>query len=257
MDALPNLKVVSNFGVGVDHINLDDAKSRGIPVGNTPDCLNETVADMAFALLLSSARNVVEGDRIARDPQTKEFAMNWFGSEVNGATLGIVGLGRIGEKIAKRALGFDMKVVYYSRHRNENAEKQFGAVYADLEGLLRQSDFVVLVVPLTSHTKHMISTAQFECMKPTATLINMARGGVVDHDALLKALDSGKLLKAALDVTEPEPLPRGHPLLSNKKVTFTPHLGSATLECRRRMTGMSVTNLSAGLKGEELRWKPY
>jgi len=254
LDAFPSLKVVSNFGVGVDHINLTDARERSIPVGNTPDCLNDTVADMAFALLLGSARNLIQGDAFTRDPETKKFNMAWFGAQVSGKTIGIVGFGRIGQKIAKRANGFDMKILYYCRNRKTEIEDKFEATYASLEQLLQESDFVVLIVPLTSETRNLIGRTELQLMKKTAFLINVARGGVVEHDALLEALENNWIAGAGLDVTEPEPLPRDHRLLANKKVTFTPHFGSATLETRRKMTEMSVENLRLGLEEKKLNW---
>ncbi|KAL9954995.1 hypothetical protein ACROYT_G042588 [Oculina patagonica] len=255
MDLFPNLKVISNFGVGVNHIDIAAANERGIAVGNTPGVLTECTADMAFALLMASARNVVEGDRIARSPETKQFSYlhGYYGSMVSGSTIGIVGLGQIGCAVAKRANGFDMKVLYYSRNRKEVKEKQFGAQYCNsLKDLLRQSDFVVLCTPLTNETTNMITAREFSLMKPTATLVNISRGGVVNHTDLTNALQNGVIRAAALDVTEPEPLPRDHPLLKLSNVTFTPHFGSATADTRMKMMEVVMMNLKAGLKGEKL-----
>lgn len=255
MDLFPNLKVISNVGVGVNHIDLSAASERRIAVGNTPGILSDATADMAFALLLASARNVVEGDRIARCPETKEFTHlhAYYGTQVSGSTIGIVGMGKIGSAVAKRANGFDMTVVYHNRTRREVDEKKFGAQYCSrLEELLSQSDFVVLCIPLTSETKHMITAKELSLMKPTATLINIARGAVVNHDDLTFALQTGVIKAAALDVTEPEPLPRDHALLKLPNVTFTPHFGSATASTRVKMMEVALMNLKAGLRGEKL-----
>eukprot|EP01119_Soliformovum_irregulare_P012873 TRINITY_DN3365_c0_g1_i1.p1 TRINITY_DN3365_c0_g1~~TRINITY_DN3365_c0_g1_i1.p1 ORF type:complete len:324 (-),score=81.30 TRINITY_DN3365_c0_g1_i1:22-972(-) len=257
MDLFPNLKVISGFGVGVDHIDVEEATKRGIAVGNTPEVLDDTVADMTFALILSAARNVVIGDEICRAPDTVKYDNSFWGVQVSHSTIGIVGMGRIGLKIAQRAKGFSMSIAYHNRHRDETAEKQTGAEYMDkLDDLLAASDFVVLMVPLTESTKKMISDAQFAKMKSNAILINMARGGVVDHDALTRALDEGKIRGAGLDVTDPEPLNRDHPLLKNKKVVFTPHSGSATLYAREKMAALSARNLHLGLEGKRLERSP-
>jgi glyoxylate reductase len=253
MDGMPRLRIISNFGVGVDHIDLDAARQRGIPVGNTPGILDGATADMTFALLLAAARNVAAGDRYARsDAFTHYDPRLLLGQEVHGATLGIVGMGGIGRQVARRARGFDMTILYHNRRRDPQAEAELGARYATLPDLLRQADFVTLNVPLTAETRHMIGREQLALMKPTAMLINAARGGVVDHAALLEALQQRRIGGAALDVTEPEPLPRDHPLLTLDNVVIAPHLGSATHQTRRRMAELSVENLLAGLRGEEL-----
>jgi glyoxylate reductase len=253
MDRIPNLRVISNFGVGVDHINLADARARGIAVGNTPNLLNAAVADMAFALMLAAARNVVSGDRFARSPAFTHYDPNvMHGVDVQGATLGIVGMGNIGRQIARRALAFDMHVLYHNRRANLRAEAELGVIYAKLPDLLQHSDFVVLITPLTPETYHLIGREQLRMMKPTAILVNVARGGVVDHDALLEALHEKWIHAAALDVTEPEPLPRRHPLLQLENVVITPHLGSAATQTRQKMAQRTVDNLLAGLSGERL-----
>ncbi len=253
MDHMPNLRVISNFGVGVDHINLDDARARGIAVGNTPGLVDGATADMTFALLMAVARNVVVGDRYARSPQFTVYDPNILhGYEVYGTTLGIVGMGNIGRQVARRARGFDMRILYHNRHPNPQAEAELGATYASLEELLAQADYVTLNVPLTPETRHLIGREQLRQMKPTAFLINVARGGVVDHDALVEALTQGWIAGAALDVTEPEPLPRDHPLLRMENVVIAPHLGSATRQTRHRMARRAVDNLLAGLRGEPL-----
>ena len=253
LDRMPRLKVISNFGVGVDHIDLDAARQRGIPVGNTPGILDGATADMTFALLLAAARNLVAGDCYARTDAFTHYDPNLLlGQEVHGATLGIVGMGNIGRQVARRARGFDMTVLYHNRRRDPRAEAELGAIYVTLPDLLRQADFVTLNVPLTSETRGLIGREQLALMKPAAMLINAARGGVVDHEALLAALEQGQIGGAALDVTEPEPLPRNHPLLKLDNVIIVPHLGSATHQTRRKMAELSIANLRAGLLGEEL-----
>ena len=253
LDAAPAARVVSNNGVGVDHIDLSAAAARGIPVGNTPGVLNGATADQAFALLLAAGRRLVEGDRYARGPDFHRFDPSYMlGREVHGATLGIIGMGRIGEQVARRARGFGMTVVYCNRRRNEAAEVALGATFAPLDDLLERSDYVVLTVPLTTETRGLIGRAELARMKPTASLVNVARGAVVDVDALSDALRGRRLHAAALDVTDPEPLPRDHPILSLPNVIITPHLGSATVETRRRMAELSVDNLMLGLAGKPL-----
>jgi len=253
MDQMPGLRVISNFGVGVDHIDLKGAKERGIPVGNTPNVLDGATADMTFGLLLAGARNIVRGDHFARGPDFVEYDPSFMlGQEVHQQVLGIVGLGNIGYQVARRAQGFDMKVLYHNRNRNAKAEADLGVLYASLDELLAQSDFVALNVPLNDETRGMIGRRELDLMKKSAVLVNAARGGVVDHEALLQTLVAGKLHAAALDVTEPEPLPRDHPLLALDNVIVIPHLGSATEQTRQAMSERSVGNLLAGLKGEEL-----
>jgi glyoxylate reductase len=252
-DRHPGVRVVSNFGVGVDHIDVRAATARGIPVGNTPGILDGATADLAFALLLAAGRRVVEGDRYARGPDFTRFDPSFMlGREVHGATLGILGMGRIGRQVAMRARGFGMTVLYHNRTRSDEAEVALGARYAARDVLLGTSDYVVLTVPLTAETRGLIGRAELAQMKPTAVLVNVARGAVVDADALCEALAAGRLHAAALDVTDPEPLPRDHPLLRLDNVIITPHLGSASVETRRRMAEVSVENLLAGLEGKPL-----
>lgn len=253
MDRMPNLRVISNFGVGVDHIHLGDAKTRGIAVGNTPRLVDGATADLTFALLMAVARNLIIGDRYARSAEFTVYDPNLLhGYEVHGATIGIVGMGNIGQQVARRARGFDMTVLYHNRKRNEAAEAELGATYLPLDDLLQQADFVTLNVPLTAETRHLIGREQLRRMRPTAFLINVARGGVVDHDALVEALQKGWIAGAALDVTEPEPLPRDHPLLRMDNVVIAPHLGSATRQTRYNMARRAVDNLLAGLEGRPL-----
>lgn len=250
LDRMPNVRVVSNHGVGVDHIDVAAANARNIPVGNTPGCLDGATADLTFALILATARNVVIGDHFARSAEFTVYEPSLLiGKEVNGATLGIVGLGRIGKQVAKRGRAFDMKILYHNRQRDLAAEVEFDAEYRSLDGLLAESDFVALNCPLTSETTNLISTAQFATMKRSAILVNMARGGVVDTDALYEALSTGRICGAGIDVTQPEPLPRNHPLLRLQNLVITPHLGSASDRTRRRMIEMTIDNLRAGLVG--------
>lgn len=253
LDRLPGVKVISNYGVGVDHIQLAEAKRRGIPVGNTPDILNGATADMAMALLLSSARRLVEGDRYARSPAFTHYDPGYIlGREVHGAMLGIFGLGRIGSEIARRAAAFDMTVLYHNRRRREDLEGSLGVRYVTRDQLLADSDYVALSVPLTEETRGLIGEPELAQMKPTAILVNVSRGPVVDTEALTRALAAKQIYAAALDVTDPEPLPRDHPLLKLDNVVIAPHLGSATDQTRRRMAEISVENLLAGLRGQPL-----
>ena len=255
MDRVPHLKVISNHGVGVDHIDVVAARQRSIPVGNTPGCLDASTADMTMALLLATARNVVIGDHYARSPEFTHYdPAHMIGYEVSGSTLGIVGLGRIGRQVARRALAFDMTVLYHNRRRDEAAERELGVKYVGLDDLLRQSDFVSLNCPLTAETTNLIGQRELALMKPTGILLNIARGPVVDHDALYAALHSRRIAGAGLDVTAPEPLPRNHPLLSLSNLVITPHLGSASNRTRQRMMEMTVENLRLGLAGKPLSW---
>jgi len=252
LEALPSLRVISNFGVGYDHIDAKAARDHGVPVGHTPGVLSAACADLAFGLLIAVARNLIPGAQFAHDKNTKAFT-TWLGTEVSGATLGIIGFGRIGVEIARRgALGFGMKVLYHSRHPTTNNET-FGAIYcAEVKDLLQQADFVVLSMPYTTQTRHFMNAQSLSWMKKSAFLINVARGGVVDQDALVKALNSGVIAGAGLDVTEPEPLPRDHPLLTAKNVVILPHFGSATTTTRKKMFDLALSNLVAGLEGNLL-----
>jgi glyoxylate reductase len=250
---LPALRVISNFGVGVDHINVAAAAARGVPVGNTPGILDGATADMAFALLLAAGRRLVEGDRYARGPNFLHYDPSYLlGREVHGSVLGVLGMGRIGEQVARRARGFGMTVLYHNRRRRPAAEEALTARYVSRDELLATADYVVLTVPLTAETQRLIGWAELERMKPTAILVNISRGAVVDTAALTEALAARRIYAAAVDVTDPEPLPRDHPLLRLDNVIITPHLGSATEQTRRRMAEVSVENLLAGLSGRPL-----
>jgi lactate dehydrogenase-like 2-hydroxyacid dehydrogenase len=245
----PLLKVVSNMAVGVDNVNVPAATARGIPVGHTPGVLTEATADMAMALMLSAARRVVEGDRFVHDGQWQTWGPRiLLGLDLEGAQLGILGFGRIGKAVARRAQGFGMRL----RYCDHDATPAYGAEPMDFEELLQSSDFLTLHVPLTAATAGLIDAHSLGLMKPGAVLINTSRGGVVDHDALHQALQSGHLFAAALDVTEPEPLPVDHPLLQLTNCIVVPHVGSASKGARERMAMMAAENLLAGLRGERL-----
>ena len=254
LDSAPRLKVVSQMAVGVDNVDVAEFTRRGIPLGYTPDVLSGATADLAFALLLAAARRVVETDRWVRAGNWK-LAFHptyWLGADVGGATLGIVGLGKIGLEVARRARGFGMKLLYSSRTRKVAEEAELGIEYTDLPTLLRRSDFVSLHVPLTPETRHLIRESELSLMKPTAILISTARGPVVDSKALYAALKEGRIGAAALDVTDPEPIPADDPLLTLDNLVVTPHIGSASVGSRKAMAMLAARNLLAGLKGERL-----
>ena len=251
LDRAPELKMIANFGVGFNNIDVSAATARGIMVSNTPDVLTDATADLSMALILSIGRRIVEADRHTRNGQFLYWAPFYFlGQEISGKTLGIVGLGRIGQAVARRAAGFNMKVIYHN-HRPLAPEqaKQFSALQpVALDSLLKEADFVSLHVPLTPETRHIIGSKELALMKPSAYLINTARGPVVDEAALVKALQQGKIAGAGLDVYEDEPtLSPG--LIDLPNVILLPHMGSATLETRRRMANLAVDNLLAGLEG--------
>lgn len=251
MDAAPGLKVISNFAVGYDNIDIAAATARKIPVGNTPGVLTDTSADLAFALLLSAARRIVEGERYIKDGRWKTWSPSMLlGYDVHHATLGIVGLGRIGQAVARRAKGFDMRLLYAGG--SDSAAAELGAEKRSLDDLLRESDFVSLHMPYKPETHHLIGARELSLMKPSAVLVNTARGGVVDPMALYEALKGGRIAYAALDVTEPEPIPLDHPLLTLDNCLIVPHIASASIATRDKMAMMAAANLLAGLKGERL-----
>jgi glyoxylate reductase len=253
MDACPRLRVVSNYAVGFDNLDIPAGSSRGILMGNTPGVLTETTADFAFALLMASARRIVEGADYVRADRWKTWGpLLLLGVDVHHATLGLVGLGRIGVEMAKRARGFEMRVIYYDVIRHEDFEQQYGLTYAPLEDVLAQADFVSIHTPLTPETHHLMNRERFALMKSSAILINTSRGPVVDADALLDALQSGKIAGAALDVTEPEPLAADSPLVQLSNCLVVPHIASASRVTRGKMADIAAGNLIAGLKGEAL-----
>ena len=250
--AAPRLKVVANMAVGYDNIDLEAAHRHGVTITNTPGVLDETTAYLAFALLLATARRLTEAERLLRQGQWKGWSPLWLaGKDVYGAVLGIVGLGRLGQAVARRARGFGMKVLYAGRRRNPPAETELGVEYRTLPDLLRESDFVSLHVPLTEETRGLIGKGELALMKPDAILINTARGAVVDEAALIEALSGGRLLAAGLDVFAVEPLPSDHPLLGLPNVVALPHLGSASVATRTRMARLAADNLLAVIGGEE------
>jgi len=249
----PSLKVISQYAVGFDNIDVAGATARGIPVGNTPGVLTQATADFTWTLLMAAARRVVEGDRYARAGNWKTWSPTLLlGPDVFGATLGIVGLGRIGQAVARRARGFEMRVLYSDPTPNPQAEQELGAVYVSLDDLLAQSDFISLHTPLNPATHHLFGMPQFERMKSSAILINTSRGPVIDPQALYSALFSRKIAAAALDVTEPEPLPLDSPLYTLDNLIIAPHIASASIQARDQMARMAALNLLAGLRGEKL-----
>ena len=242
--AAPKLKVIANYAVGYDNIDVDAASARGIQVGNTPDALTEATADLTFALLMAAARRITEAAAFARSGQWKTWEPGGFlGADVYGATLGIIGLGRIGQAVARRAAGFGMEVLTTETRDQHN-----------LEHLLSRSDFVSIHLPLTEGTRNLIGAHAFSLMKPTAILVNTARGPIVDRDALAQALHTGQIAGAALDVTMPEPLAPDDPLWEAPNLLVVPHIGSATWSARERMTEIAVENILTGLDGKPL---PY
>jgi glyoxylate reductase len=250
----PGLKVVSNFAVGFDNIDVAACTKRGIPVGNTPGVLTETTADLAFALLMAAARRLPEGYDYVRAGRWRTWGpMLLLGQDVHGATLGIVGFGRIGREMARRASGFGMRVLYHDVNQaTPEDEQQLNATRVGLDALLAESDFISLHTNLTPETRHMLNAQAFSAMKPTAMVVNTSRGPVIDHDALVEALRDGVIAGAALDVTDPEPLPADHPLLSLPNCLVVPHVASASVRTRGLMARMAADNLLAGLRGERL-----
>jgi glyoxylate reductase len=253
MDAAgPGLRVISNHAVGFDNIDVDAATGRGIPVGNTPGILTNATADMAFALMMAAGRRVVEAEKFLRDGKWKTWGPSLLlGVDFAGATLGIVGFGRIGQAVAKRASGFDMRVLYNDPSASPQYPK-LNAVSTELDTLLDESDFVSLHVPLSPGTRHLVDVAFLAKMKPNAVLVNTSRGGVLNQSALYKALKAKRIFAAALDVTDPEPLPLDSPLLELDNCIIVPHIASASVQSRDLMAYLSAKNLIAGLNGEKL-----
>lgn len=248
----PGLKVVSNHAVGFDNIVVADATARGIPVGNTPGILTDATADFAFALLMAAARRVSEAERYLRAGKWVTWGPSTLlGVDLVGKTLGLVGFGRIGRAVARRASGFDMRVLYFDPFAVPAPELNAVPV-ATLDELLRQSDFVSLHTPLLPETRHLVNADFLSKMKPTAILVNTSRGGVVDQQALYEALREKRIFAAALDVTDPEPLPLDSPLLTLENCLIAPHIASASEKTRDDMAVLSANNLIAGLKGQRL-----
>jgi glyoxylate reductase len=255
IDSAPDLRVISQCAVGHDNIDVAAATARGICVGNTPGVLTNATADFAFALLMAAARRLGEAVDFVRQGRWETWGLTvLLGQEVFGATLGIIGLGRIGQALARRARGFDMRILYHDRVRQPQLETALGVEYRSFVDLLRQSDFVSLHVNLSDDTKGLIDKHALSLMKPTAILINTSRGQVVDSHALYQALSQGQIAYAALDVTDPEPLPASHELLTLSNLLVAPHIASATVASRNQMALMAVRNLVAGVHNKPL---PY
>nr|WP_286169986.1 D-glycerate dehydrogenase [Halocella sp. SP3-1] len=253
LDVNPALKVIANYAVGYNNIDIKACTERGIPVSNTPGVLTDTTADFAWTLLMVTARRVVEADRFTRAGKYKGWGpMMFLGGDIYGKTLGVIGMGRIGQSFAKRARGFNMNVIYYDVYRRTSEEeKKWGIKYRELDTLLEEADFVSLHVPLIPETEHLIGEKELKLMKKTAYLINTARGPIVDEKALVEALKNGEIAGAGLDVYEEEPeLASGLTELDN--VTLAPHIASASIETRTKMAEMAVENLLAGLKGQDM-----
>ena len=248
-----NLKVVANISVGYNNFDVPAITAAGVMATNTPDVLTDTTADFGFALLMATARRITESEHWVRAGKWDQWSIvnNPLGMDLHHSTVGIIGMGRIGQGIAKRALGFGMKVIYHNRsHLSDADEKACGATYVSKEELLRTADHVVLVLPYTAQNHHTIGAAEIAMMKPSATLINIARGGIVDDVALAQALQSGKIFAAGLDVFEGEP--QVHPeLLKCSNIVLAPHIASATEKTRRAMVDLAVENLRAALDGKK------
>lgn len=254
LDAAPRLKVVSNFAVGFNNIDVPAATARGIAVGNTPGVLTDATADMAFCLLIAAARLLVEGHSYTVAGRWKTWEpLGHLGQDLVGRTLGVVGMGRIGYALAKRChAGWNMKILYHDVHRNESAERDFQAKAVDFDTLLGESDFISVHADLNEKTRRMFSTAQFQKMKKSAVFLNSARGPLVDQKALYEALKSGTIFAAGLDVTDPEPPARDDPLLKLPNVVIAPHIASATVGTRNAMAEICAANLLAGVRGAML-----
>ncbi|CAM5223026.1 Glyoxylate reductase OS=Ureibacillus acetophenoni OX=614649 GN=SAMN05877842_12018 PE=3 SV=1 [Ureibacillus acetophenoni] len=252
IDKAPNLKVISNMAVGYNNIDVDTATKKGIMVTNTPDVLTETTADLTFTLLMATARRLVEASDFLRDGKWETWSPNLLtGQDIYGATIGIIGMGRIGEAVARRTKGFNMNLLYHNRSRNPDVEQELGATYVSMETLLSESDFVVVMTPYTAETRNLITAEQLKLMKKSAILINTARGGIVNEADLYEALVNGVIWGAGLDVFEKEPVPADHPLLTLPNVVTLPHIGSASIATRLKMANLAAENLILALKGEK------
>ena len=255
LEKAKHLKVVSTMAVGFDNIDIGECTRRGIPVGNTPDVLTETTADFAFALMMAGARRIMEGVAYVQQGHWHTWSPTLFlGQDLYGATLGIIGFGRIGQAVAKRAVGFNMKVIAYRSSRNQKSMDSLGSTvdHVDLPTVLSHSDFITLHVPLTKETTHLIGAQELALMKNTAVLVNTSRGPVIDSKALYRALSQGDIGYAALDVTDPEPISADDPLLTISNCLIVPHIASASVATRTKMAMMAAENLLAGLEGRPL-----
>lgn len=250
LEKATKLKVVSNMAVGYNNIDVEAATKKGIIITNTPGVLTETTADLTFALLMATARRIPEASQFLREGKWETWSpMLLTGQDIYNSTLGIIGLGRIGEALVKRAKGFDMNVLYHNRSRKPEVERELGIQYATLEELLKQSDYVCIMTPYTLETKNMIRKEHFKLMKETSILINTARGGIVNENDLYQALIDGDIWAAGLDVFEQEPVPLEHPLMSLPNVVTLPHIGSASIATRTKMASVATTNLVQALEG--------
>ncbi|WP_102348887.1 2-hydroxyacid dehydrogenase [Bacillus sp. Marseille-P3661] len=250
MDKASNLKVISTMAVGYNNIDIQAATDRRIIVTNTPGVLTETTADLTFALLMATSRRLIEASDFLRNGKWKTWSpLLLSGQDIHGSTLGIIGLGSIGQAVARRAKGFNMNVLYYNRSRKLEAEKELGVQYVEKDQLLQESDFVVLLTPFTSETKHLIDAKELSLMKNTAILINTSRGEVVNEVALYESLKEGQIWAAGLDVFQQEPVPTDHPLLTLPNVVTLPHIGSASMQTRTAMAYLAADQLMDGLKG--------
>ncbi len=254
LDAAPRLRVVSNYAVGFNNVDIGAATARGVLVGNTPGVLTDDTADMAFCLLIAAARRLVDGHQYSQSGQWKTWEpMGHLGQDLVGRTLGVVGMGRIGYALAKRcARGWDMQVLYHDVHRNERAETELGACQAELDVLLRESDFVSVHTDLNEKTRGLFNAERFRMMKPTAVFVNTARGPIVVEKDLMDALNKGIIFAAGLDVTDPEPADASSPLLRTPNLIVAPHIASATVGTRDAMVRICADNLLAGLSGAKM-----
>jgi lactate dehydrogenase-like 2-hydroxyacid dehydrogenase len=253
LDAAPRLRVISQMAVGVDNIDLAECTRRQIPVGHTPGVLTETTADTAMALLLAVTRRLPEGAAYVREGRWAHWEPNLLlGGDLSGSTVGIVGLGRIGQAVARRCTGFGCRLLYTGPHRKPVVESELRIAYRSLPDLLSQADHVILTASLGRSTQHLVDARALRLMKPDATLVNIARGPLIDHDALAEALAEGIIARAGLDVTEPEPLPVGHALLKMSNCLVIPHLGSASVRTRHAMASLAVSNLLEAMAGRPM-----
>lgn len=249
----PRMKVVSNVTVGYNNFDIAAMKQRQVLGSNTPGVVDDSTADLVFGLILATARKIPQLNQYVKDRMwTEEFAEEFYGTDVHHTTLGIIGMGRIGQAIAKRARGFDMRILYYNRSRNPQAEEALGAKYRPLDNLLGEADFVVLMTPLTAETRHLMGEPQFRQMKKSAIFINASRGGTVDQPALVKALQEGWIMAAGLDVFSAEPIDTNDPLLTLANVVTVPHIGTATRKTSFDMAMLAARNLTAALQGQQM-----
>jgi len=255
MERAKKLKVISTMAVGYNNIDVQAATDRGIIVTNTPGVLTETTADLTFALLMTTSRRLMEASNFLRNGEWKTWSpLLLSGQDVHNSTIGIIGFGNIGQAVARRAKGFNMDVLYYSRSRKIDAEKEIGATFVDKEKLLRDSDFICVLTPFTNETKHLMDKEELSMMKKTSILINTSRGEVVNEEALYEALKTGQIWAAGLDVFQQEPVPLDHPLLTLPNVVTLPHIGSASIQTRMGMAKLAAQNLIEGLQGKNPKY---